>query len=172
MSNERNCVAEVASSGVHVDIFRDTPVRYMGYANEVGEAFRPIFPKFVLPSYGIAFLYVGADTVNKTKDAYTKGASHSTAISSGLDCLVWQTLASVLIPGKVIQGVTAMSVKAMQGAPASIAKYKSVVKFAPTIVGLAFIPLIIKPIDEAVDVLLDSTLRQVLPKHEEEHGGN
>jgi fission process protein 1 len=23
-----------------VDLFRDTPVRYMGYANEVGEAFR------------------------------------------------------------------------------------------------------------------------------------
>ena len=32
-----------------VDIYRDTYVRYMGYANELGEAFRPNFPKMVLP---------------------------------------------------------------------------------------------------------------------------
>ena len=25
-----------------VDIYRDTPVRFMGYANEVGEAFRAL----------------------------------------------------------------------------------------------------------------------------------
>ena len=25
-----------------VDIYRDTPVRYLGYANEVGEAFRAL----------------------------------------------------------------------------------------------------------------------------------
>ena len=41
-----------------VDIYRDTYVRYMGYANELGEAFRPNFPKMVLPSYGVSFTYV------------------------------------------------------------------------------------------------------------------
>lgn len=47
------------------DLFRDTPVRLLGYANEVGEAFRPILPRFVGPSYAIATLYMVADTADK-----------------------------------------------------------------------------------------------------------
>ena len=49
-----------------VDLFRDTPLRYMGYANEVGESFRYMAPWFVRPSYGIAFAYVFADTYDKS----------------------------------------------------------------------------------------------------------
>ena len=45
-----------------VDIWRDTPVRLMGYANEVGESFRYVFPRGVIPSYVVAFGYVLADT--------------------------------------------------------------------------------------------------------------
>lgn len=36
---ERCCVS-LLSRSLQVDIFRDTALRYMGYANEVGEAFR------------------------------------------------------------------------------------------------------------------------------------
>ena len=53
-----------------VDIFRDTPLRYMGYANEVGESFRYVAPWFVKPSYGIAFAYVFADTYSKAMIQY------------------------------------------------------------------------------------------------------
>ena len=48
-----------------VDIYRDTPVRFLGYANELGESFRPIFPALVAPSYALAFSYVFADTHDK-----------------------------------------------------------------------------------------------------------
>jgi len=42
-----------------------------GYANEVGEAFRSLVPKSVVHgSYGIASLYVLADTVDKSKKMY------------------------------------------------------------------------------------------------------
>jgi hypothetical protein len=38
-----------------VDIWRDTPVRYMGYANEVGESFAAFLPPWgVAASYGVA----------------------------------------------------------------------------------------------------------------------
>ena len=50
-----------------VDLYRDTPVRYLGYANEVGESFRYQYPKFVVPSYGIAFMYCFADTIDKSR---------------------------------------------------------------------------------------------------------
>ena len=42
-----------------VDIYRDTLLRYAGYANEVGEAFAPIVPAAVVPaSYAVAITYV------------------------------------------------------------------------------------------------------------------
>ena len=34
------------------NIFREVPLRYLGYANEVGESFRFQAPKLVMPSYG------------------------------------------------------------------------------------------------------------------------
>ncbi len=47
------------------DLWRETPLRYLGYANELGESFRSIVPRFVKPSYGLAFGYVLCDTVDK-----------------------------------------------------------------------------------------------------------
>jgi hypothetical protein len=45
-----------------VDIWRDTPVRYMGYANEVGEAFAAFLPGWGVPaSYGVAGAWQGND---------------------------------------------------------------------------------------------------------------
>ena len=42
-----------------VDIYRDTPLRYLGYANEVGEAFRAlVHVNWVKLSYGVASVYV------------------------------------------------------------------------------------------------------------------
>ena len=48
-----------------VDLYRDTPVRYLGYANELGESFRYVTPWLVKPSYAVAFAYVFADTYDK-----------------------------------------------------------------------------------------------------------
>ena len=56
------------SSNTEKDLYRDTPVRLLGYTNEVGESFRYIVPGFVKPSYGISFAYVLADT----RDKYNK----------------------------------------------------------------------------------------------------
>ena len=43
------------SADGEVDLFRDTPLRYMGYANEVGESFTAFLPVWGVPaSYGVA----------------------------------------------------------------------------------------------------------------------
>jgi mitochondrial fission process protein 1 len=52
------------------DIWRDSPLRFAGYCNEVGEAFAPIYPKFLLPSYILSVGYVLGDTFDKTYIAY------------------------------------------------------------------------------------------------------
>ena len=37
-------VVEVTAKEAEVDIWRDTPIRYLGYANECGEAFKAFLP--------------------------------------------------------------------------------------------------------------------------------
>ena len=51
-----------------IDIFRDTWVRYLGYANELGESFRSfLHVRAVHATYGVAFAYAAADAVRRTK---------------------------------------------------------------------------------------------------------
>lgn len=119
-----------------VDVYRDTWVRYLGYANELGESFRPLIPRsVVVGTYVIAFGYVAMDTYDKSSKFYErvifrippytlllivephaclsfldclpqtkvhgKADATATAVTAG-DTLLWQTLASVAIPGFTI----------------------------------------------------------------------
>jgi hypothetical protein len=64
-----NDIDDMSDEKGSVDIWRDTPIRYLGYANEVGESFRPLMPALVIPSYVVAFGYVACDTVDKAMRA-------------------------------------------------------------------------------------------------------
>ena len=81
-----------------------------GYANELGESFRPlVHHRVVTASYGVAGAYVLADTADKVKKALVdeklpKQARNASALEKGLDTLVWQGLASVVIPGELGEG--------------------------------------------------------------------
>jgi fission process protein 1 len=77
--------------------------------------------------------------------------------------MVWQTFASVLIPGYTIN----MLVKASRFV---VSRTTTLPVFAaawlPTTVGLGSIPFIVKPIDHAVDAAMDVTIRRWLSVHE------
>uniref|UniRef100_A0A452HT55 Mitochondrial fission process protein 1 n=1 Tax=Gopherus agassizii TaxID=38772 RepID=A0A452HT55_9SAUR len=122
------------------DLYRDTWVRYLGYANEVGESFRAIVPiSLVWASYGVATTYVMADAIDKGKKAAV-------------------ALASVAIPGFTINRICAASLYflgTMTHWPLPIRKWMT------TAIGLSAIPVIIKPIDRSVDFLMDSSLRKL-----------
>ncbi|XP_014750279.1 PREDICTED: mitochondrial fission process protein 1 isoform X2 [Sturnus vulgaris] len=122
------------------DLYRDTWVRYLGYANEVGESFRPLVPvPVVWASYGVATAYVTADAIDKGRKAAT-------------------SLASVAIPGFTINRLCAASL-ALLG---SLTRWPLPVRrWTTTALGLAAIPLIITPIDRTVDFLMDSSLRKL-----------
>ncbi|NXO02983.1 MTFP1 protein, partial [Rhinopomastus cyanomelas] len=145
------------------DPYRDTWVRYLGYANEVGESFRSLVPvPVVWASYGIATAYVTADAIDKGQRAATAHAQDpARAMQVGVavvDTFVWQSLASVAIPGITINRLCATSL-ALLGAltrwPLPIRRWTT------TALGLAAIPLIITPIDRTVDFLMDSSLRKL-----------
>merc|ERR1711966_115755 len=119
-----------------VDLYRDTPLRYMGYSNEVGEAFVAFLPGWGVPaSYGVAALYVLADTIDKGKKAADGEADESQKLKRGaivsLDTFTWQMLASVFWPGSFIRCVvnatsTALALGHIDG---------DIAKALPTVVG-------------------------------------
>ncbi|XP_074062442.1 mitochondrial fission process protein 1 [Macrotis lagotis] len=150
------------------DLYRDTWLRYLGYANEVGEAFRAIVPtSMVWLSYGVASSYVVADAVDKGKKAGAapspeSGRTTKMAVAV-VDTFVWQALASVAIPGFTINRLCAASLYILSRAtkwPLAARKWTT------TALGLMAIPIIIHPIDRSVDFLMDSSLRKIYPSQE------
>ncbi|XP_053558183.1 mitochondrial fission process protein 1 [Bombina bombina] len=151
------------SNPSQTDLYRDTWVRYLGYANEVGESFRALVPKAVVwASYGVATAYVTADAADKGRKAAktheeVPGRTSHIAVAV-VDTFVWQALASVAIPGFTINRLCAASLYLMGRAtrwPLPVRKW------ATTAIGLSAIPFIITPIDRSVDFLLDSSLRKL-----------
>lgn len=108
------------------DPLRDGPLRYLGYANELGEAFAAwLFNGGVPLSYAIAIGYVLFDTVDKYNktlyDATSKlcsrdlppsvdvtKLSYFIGLERGIDTLIWQLIASVAAPGYTIHTVVAL----------------------------------------------------------------
>lgn len=149
-----------------VDLYRETPIRYLGYANEVGEAFRSIIgSKWVNFSYGVATLYVLADTTDKSIAVYKTSRTEQNHIKKVIyktaDTLIWQLMASVAIPGLTINRVCALSnfcLLKVQKLPNTNRKW------LVTGIGLITIPFIIKPIDHYVDVVMDKSIRKYKPE--------
>ncbi|RWS28749.1 hypothetical protein B4U80_11500 [Leptotrombidium deliense] len=134
-----------------------------GYANEIGEAFRPLVHRNVVRlSYVVAFGYCTADATHKAINVNEK-TSHSTyqwkrSFQCGMDALIWQVLASVIIPGFTINRIcwaTLTILRKFNRIPTSTAKWSA------AFVSIASIPLIVKPIDNFVDKLLDNSIRQL-----------
>ncbi|RLN75488.1 hypothetical protein BBJ28_00000566 [Nothophytophthora sp. Chile5] len=147
------------------DLWRDSLVRYLGYANEVGESFRPIVPRLVVPSYCVAFGYVLGDTYDKAAKAHAKAVAadfstrkrNAVIADATIDTLAWQTLASVAIPGFTINRVVALSSFAVQR---TVKNSPVLRRWLPTAIGLGVIPLIIHPIDSLVDTAMDRSVRK------------
>ena len=71
-------------------MYRDSLLRYLGYANEVGESFRPILPRLVVPSYVVSFGYVGMDTLDKTKKEFeASNGQYGLAANKAFDTLLF-----------------------------------------------------------------------------------
>ncbi|XP_045593967.2 mitochondrial fission process protein 1 [Procambarus clarkii] len=153
-----------------VDIYRDTPVRLLGYANEVGESFRALTPLwFVRATYGVSSAYVVADTYDKAKKISKQpGATQKAITHAAVDTLVWQALASVIIPGFTINRVCAASLFTMARTIPKVPLATR--KWITTAIGLGCIPFIVHPIDNGVHFVMDNSVRKYMdltPKEEE-----
>lgn len=136
----------------YIDPYRETSLRYMGYANDLGEAFTPYLPDWGLPaSYSIAATYVLFDTIDKGQKAYETAEEIDRikdTLRASVETLTWQLLASVFCPGSIIHVI--VSATATLLARCHLDDVSSL-HFLPTFMGVLAIPIIIKPIDETID---------------------
>ena len=124
-----------------------------------------MIPKSVyLGTYGVSSLYVLGDAIHKGTQAFerSKASSRSdlsTAVHVGnavVDTALWQSAASVVIPGIVINRIVYFTTIAVKRLPSKGGVFG---KWAGTAAGLCAIPLIIHPIDSGVDYVMDGTYR-------------
>ncbi|XP_014467556.1 PREDICTED: mitochondrial fission process protein 1 [Dinoponera quadriceps] len=148
-----------------VDLYRDTYVRYLGYANEVGEAFRSLVPKSVVwASYVVSSGYVLADTTHKGTNVYkidTSPQKIKNVLLSASDTLIWQAFASIIVPGFTINRICAAVQFAQKRSTSAVWRKP----WISTIIGLVSIPFIIHPIDHAVERTMDVTYRKCTGYH-------
>ena len=170
-----------------VDFYRDTPLRYAGYLNEIGEAFRPVVAGSIVTfSYVLAITYVFADAISKgTASDKLNKALKGCGLAAVIDTLAFQFLASIIFPGFIINRWVTLSgyltftkfqiptLVAEKLAVSSdqvvfqlpflgdITPY-SVGQSIPTALGLILIPLIVAPLDALTETILDTAVRPVL----------
>ncbi|XP_015782754.1 mitochondrial fission process protein 1 [Tetranychus urticae] len=162
---EASAKSNVVNEETQVDLFRDTPVRLMGYANECGESFRAlIHVNWVRLSYAVASGYVVADTVDKCyKQSKLPFENESTkrrkVLKTLVDTMVWQSLASVIIPGFTINRICVVSLIILTR-HSHLQRQRA--KWATVFIGLGSIPFIVKPIDNLVDYFMDSFFRKYI----------
>ena len=104
--------------------------------------------------------YVLADTIYQGKKETASRIDYHRAdvLNAAVDSLLWQSLASVVVPGLVINKTVkattwALQRRNLQKLPASFRRW------GPSAVGLALIPFIVHPIDDAVDSSMNRFVR-------------
>ena len=140
------------------DVFKHSNLRYIGYSNEFGEAFRNVVPKKVVyASWVVECLYFFSDVAHKSylsfyrletenkKDQFL-GVFHSSSHT-----ILWQFFASVTLPALIINRIVKFSKIMVQKRTNNISRIKSI----PTFIGLSCIPIMPYVVDPFVDNILD-----------------
>jgi len=141
------------------DVFKDSNLRYIGYSNEFGEAFRNVIPKkVVLASWGIESLYFFSDVMHKTYLSYHNHSDKESPntklfrmLKASSHTIVWQFFASVTIPALIINRVVKLAKVLVMKRTTNVKR----IAWIPTFVGLACIPVMPYFIDPVVDDILD-----------------
>lgn len=99
------------------DLYLDTPVRYLGFTNEVGAAVAPLIgPVGEMLTYIPAFLFIGADARDKYKrgdnDDYQTPSSERASKE-----VIFHMLASVILPTAVVKASQLLAERSIDHMP-------------------------------------------------------
>lgn len=81
-----------------------------------------------------------------------------------IDLGIWHTSASIIIPTVTIHSVVKITSYGITKFSSKNIKMPGFYRFIPSIIGLAFIPIIINPIDNITDYIMDNSVRKFIPQ--------
>ncbi|KAJ7283512.1 mitochondrial 18 KDa protein-domain-containing protein [Mycena rebaudengoi] len=134
--------------------------RYVAYTSDVGEAFRPVVPPWVVSAaYGVSWLYLGGDVAYESYKAHRQGPTPTEAayfseparISlAAVQRATFQSIASMALPAFTIHTAVRQAKKAFDKSPNPRLK-----TWGPTGTGLAIVPLLPYLFDHPVEHVTD-----------------
>ncbi|KAH6915447.1 mitochondrial 18 KDa protein-domain-containing protein [Coprinopsis sp. MPI-PUGE-AT-0042] len=137
-----------------------TGSRYIAYTSDIGEAFRPVVPPWIVTAaYGVSWLYLSGDVGYETYKAHHVGPTPIEAANfseptrlalSAVQRATFQSIASMALPAFTIHTVVAQAKKAFVNA-----KNPRVKLWGPTVTGLAIVPALPYMFDHPVEHATD-----------------
>lgn len=134
--------------------------RYVAYTSDIGEAFRPVVPPFVVTAaYGISWLYLSGDVAYETYKAHRLGPSPIEASNFSeptrlgivaVQRATFQSIASMALPAFTIHTAVSQAKKAFANV-----KNVRLKTWGPTITGLALVPILPYLFDHPVESVTD-----------------
>ncbi|TFK27010.1 hypothetical protein FA15DRAFT_666742 [Coprinopsis marcescibilis] len=145
--------------------------RYVAYTSDIGEAFRPVVPAWVVTAaYGVSWLYLSGDVAYESYKAHHRGPSPIEAANfseptrigiAAVQRAAFQSIASMGLPALTIHTVVAQAKKAFVNA-----KNPRVKMWGPTLTGLAVVPglpyLFDHPVEHVTDRVFDWIRQRII----------
>jgi len=130
--------------------------RYIAYTSDVGEAFRPVVPPWVVTAaYGVSWLYLAGDVSYESYKAHRRGptpleAAHfSEPVRVGMAAVeraTFQSIASMALPAFTIHTAVKQAKKAFNKVQSPRVR-----NWGPTVTGLAIVPVLPYLFDQPVE---------------------
>ncbi|KAJ7507470.1 mitochondrial 18 KDa protein-domain-containing protein [Mycena galericulata] len=143
--------------------------RYVAYTSDVGEAFRPIVPPWVVSAaYGISWLYLTVDVSYESYKAHRRGPtpleaahfSEPTRIGMvAVERATFQSIASMALPALTIHTAVRQAKKAFNRVQSPRVR-----TWGPTVTGLAIVPVLPYLFDHPVEHVTERVFHWVKVK--------
>ncbi|GAA5809380.1 hypothetical protein MFLAVUS_002788 [Mucor flavus] len=131
--------------------------RYLAYTSDVGEAFRPIVPPFIVTAaYGISWLYLGLDVSYEGYKSVHAGMDNASIATTVVKRGVFQSLASMAFPMMTIHSIVKYSAIGFKNV-----KNTKVRAWGPTLLGLGIVPFLPYIFDEPIEHIVDKVFKPI-----------
>ncbi|KAJ6627545.1 mitochondrial 18 KDa protein-domain-containing protein [Mycena sp. CBHHK59/15] len=149
--------------------------RYVAYTSDVGEAFRPVVPPWVVSAaYGVSWLYLAGDVSYESFKAHRRGPSPTEAAYFSeparigivaVERATFQSIASMALPALTIHTAVKQAKKAFDKA-----KSPRIKSWGPTATGLAIVPILPYLYDHPVEHVTDRVFEWIRQQLAERQG--
>ncbi|KAH0587223.1 Mitochondrial fission protein MTP18 [Termitomyces sp. J132] len=146
-ANTTNSDVRYLAYGARIRTALRAATRYIAYTSDIGEAFRPVVPPWVVTAaYGVSWLYLAGDVGYESYKAHRRGPSPIEAANfseptrigiAAVQRATFQSIASMALPALTIHTAVAQAKKAFKNV-----KNIRLRTWGPTATGLAIVPIL------------------------------